>query len=89
MVRISCAIAVVIAAMAIDWRPVLAREGAPWCAMLNVGTGEVYWDCQYETFEDCYPHLFEGNRGFCNLNPAYHGPVPRMVRHHPRRHVRQ
>jgi hypothetical protein len=27
---------------------------APWCAAINVGTGNVYWDCQYSSFDDCY-----------------------------------
>ena len=27
---------------------------APWCAMIENGTGSVYWDCQYRSFEDCY-----------------------------------
>ena len=29
---------------------------APWCAVINTGQGDVYWDCQYPTFEACY-HL--------------------------------
>jgi hypothetical protein len=41
--------------------------------VLSNGRDSVYWDCQYRSFEDCYPHLFEGNRGFCNENPGYQG----------------
>ena len=29
---------------------------APWCAVKNLGKGDVYWDCQYHTFEACYPN---------------------------------
>jgi hypothetical protein len=27
---------------------------APWCAVISLGTGDVHWDCQYHSFEDCY-----------------------------------
>ena len=27
---------------------------APWCAAISLGTGSVYWDCQYSSFDDCY-----------------------------------
>ena len=30
-----------------------AYEG-PWCAVIERGTGSVYWDCQYHSFDDCY-----------------------------------
>ena len=33
-----------------------ASGDAPWCAVINIGVGTVYWDCQYPTFEACY-HL--------------------------------
>jgi len=50
-------------------------EGAqgPWCAMINVGRGSVYWDCQYHLFEDCYRrgNILAGNIGFCNPSPYY------------------
>jgi Protein of unknown function (DUF3551) len=48
-----------------------AYGDAPWCAVIAVGTGEVYWDCQYETFAACVPNVLAGNRGFCNVNPTY------------------
>jgi hypothetical protein len=49
----------------------------PWCAVVSFGTGDVYWDCQYRTFEECVPNVLAGNRGFCNHNPGYVGePVP-------------
>ena len=44
---------------------------APWCAAINLGTGSVYWDCQYSSFDDCYRRgsILAGNRGFCNQSP--------------------
>ena len=53
-------------------QPAQAYE-APWCAMIQNGTGSVYWDCQYRSFEDCYRrgNILGGNRGFCNPSPYY------------------
>ena len=46
---------------------------APWCAVIQLGPGSNYWDCQYHSFEDCYRrgNILAGNRGFCNLSPYY------------------
>ena len=46
-----------------------ARPEAPWCAVVNTGTGNVVWDCSYRSIEACRPNVLAGNRGFCNLNP--------------------
>jgi len=48
-------------------------SAAPWCAMIEVSKGSVYWDCQYYSFEDCYRrgNILGGNRGFCNHSPYY------------------
>ncbi len=71
-----------------------ASGDAPWCAVINLGMGDVYWDCQYRTIEECVPNVIAGNRGFCNLNPRGPGPgsaartaVPhkRHSRHHVQR----
>ena len=50
-----------------------AKAAAPWCAVINIGTGTVYWDCQYRSFQDCYHRgiILAGNRGFCNASPYY------------------
>jgi Protein of unknown function (DUF3551) len=61
---------------------------APWCAVQNVGTGDVIWDCEFRSAEQCQPAVIAGNRGFCNLNPAWpqYQPVPPPARHHKYRH---
>ena len=48
---------------------------APWCAVIQLGPGSNYWDCQYHSFEDCYRrgNILAGNRGFCNQNPRWVG----------------
>jgi hypothetical protein len=53
-------------------QPVQAYE-APWCAVIGVAQGSVYWDCQYRSFEDCYRrgNILAGSRGFCNPSPYY------------------
>ena len=84
MMRIFLAAAVVIGAAAFDLRNVQAHE-APWCAVINMGDGDVHWDCQYATIEACVPNVLAGNRGFCNENPAYHGPVAAPRKHAARR----
>ena len=46
---------------------------APWCAVINLGPGSVYWDCQYRSFEGCYRkgNILAGNIGFCQPSPYY------------------
>jgi hypothetical protein len=62
-----------------------AYGDAPWCAVINLGK-DVYWDCQYRTFEACYPNVIGGNRGFCNLNP-WPGPSQIIPYKHRKRHT--
>jgi Protein of unknown function (DUF3551) len=68
---------------------------APWCAVVQVGTGGVHWDCQYNTIEACVPNVLAGNRGFCGMNPYYRpsaqqrSPAPYYRHHyypHPHKH---
>ncbi len=91
MTRIVLAIAGAAALLCLGMPSSHAGYGeAPWCAVINIGTGEMYWDCQYQTFEACAPNVIAGNRGFCNVNPRYRpvasAPARHYVRHHP--HVR-
>jgi hypothetical protein len=60
---------------------------APWCALIDMGTGDWYWDCQYGSFEDCYRrgNILAGNRGFCTPSPYY---VAGSQRQTPERHAR-
>jgi hypothetical protein len=46
----------------------------PWCAVIDYGDGGVTWECNYRTFDECYPNVLAGNKGSCNLNPAGPGP---------------
>ena len=66
---------VALVAVLLEARAVQAAEG-PWCAVVSTGTGSVYEDCQYFSFEACRPHVLSGNRGFCNQNPRWAGPPP-------------
>lgn len=63
---------IALVAVLLEARPVQAAEG-PWCAMMSMGNGSVYEDCQYASFEACRPDVLAGNRGFCNQNPRWVG----------------
>lgn len=77
MTRIVFAAVAAVAALASAPQPAKAYE-APWCAVVSTGQGSVYWDCQYRSIEECRPNVLSGNRGTCNMNPAYVGnPVVR------------
>ena len=82
--------AVLLPVMVFGPKPALAQVGlAPWCAVINLGTGTVYWDCQYATLEQCVPNVLAGNRGFCNHNPrlGWYAPQSEAPRkHHRYRH---
>ncbi|HZT26246.1 MAG TPA: DUF3551 domain-containing protein [Pseudolabrys sp.] len=84
MIRTISAAAVGAAVLAFAPPPAQAYE-APWCAVINMGH-DVHWDCQYRSFDQCYPTIVAGNRGFCNPNPAYSGseytPSRRRIRHY-------
>ncbi len=64
-----------------------ASGNAPWCAVINLGMGDVCWACQYRTIEECVPNVIAGNRGFCNLNPYGPGPATAATVPHKKRHV--
>ena len=76
MMRILSIAALVIAAVSFTAGATRAAKG-PWCANINIGTGNVYEDCQYWSFEACQPNVLAGNHGFCNLNPG--GSAPRQT----------
>jgi hypothetical protein len=85
-------IAVVFAgALLIDVRPAAAYtnivERAPWCAVIDKGDGDAYWDCHYSSIEECRPTILAGNRGFCNPNPYWLGWYGSPER--PRRAIRR
>jgi hypothetical protein len=45
--------AIVLAGVFFGLQPAQAYQ-APYCAVINLGTGSIYWDCQYSSFDDCY-----------------------------------
>jgi len=70
MTRAAAALVIAAVVSSIRWgaRPVEARE-APWCAVIAVTDDSVYWDCQYNSFEQCRAVILSGNRGWCNPSP--------------------
>jgi hypothetical protein len=59
---------------------------APWCAVQNLGAGDVVWDCEFRSVEECAPHVIAGNRGFCNINPSFVPPPSAAPIRHRKRH---
>ena len=88
LAKLTFGFAALSAATSFETSPSHAFGNAPWCAVINIGTGTVYWDCQYPTFEACYHlgNILARNRGFCNLNPAA-GPSQVVPYKHPKRHA--
>ncbi len=89
MTRIALAIAAFAAAVCFGMPSSQAGQtgNAPWCAVQNLGMGEVEWDCRYASAAACAPTVTGGNRGFCNLNPYFaaeggYAPAPRYRHHH-------
>ena len=84
MTRILLIAGVAIGAMSLNAVHAKAAE-PPWCAVISLGPGAVYEDCQYYSFEACRPVVLAGNRGFCNHNPRYIGPATAKRVSHKRR----
>ena len=85
MIRTILVAAAALASISFD--PVHAEGAlAPYCAVISLGTGSVYWDCQYYSFEDCYRrgNILGGNRGFCNPSPYYVAGPAQQTRKHAR-----
>ena len=72
MTRMNLVAIAALAGACFGLQPAQAYE-TPWCAIIQNGTGSVYWDCQYSSFEQCYRkgNILAGNRGFCNPSPYY------------------
>jgi len=88
LAKLTFGVAALAAATSFGTAPSHASGNAPWCAVIEIGTGSIYWDCQYPTFEACYHlgNILAGNRGFCNLNP-WPGPSQVVPYKHPKRRV--
>jgi hypothetical protein len=62
---------------------------APWCAVVAMGDGDMQWDCEFRTIEECRPHVLAGNRGWCNPNPYFSAAAaPPQVKRHRKHPVR-
>ena len=79
-----------LAALVFVVRPAAADYyGAPWCAVIAMGDGDMQWDCEYRSIEECRPNVLAGNRGWCNPNPAFTASYKTAEqRHHRKRPVR-
>jgi hypothetical protein len=76
MMRIALSTAAAAALICLQATPSQAQYSgtAPWCAVIQVGTGGVHYDCYYANVEACVPNVLAGNRGFCAMNPYFGHP---------------
>jgi hypothetical protein len=82
IMRLTIAATALAAAMCFDVPTSRAFGDAPWCAVIPLGDEDVHWNCQYRSFEECYPNALS-DRGFCNLNP-WPGSATHTTVAHPR-----
>jgi hypothetical protein len=68
--RLVLVVAVLAAALCFSVPVSRGFEHGPWCAVVSTGNGNVTWDCQYNSVEECVPNVLSGNRGFY-VNPAF------------------
>ena len=83
-------VAAALASLAFGLQPAAADYyGAPWCAVVSTGDGDMQWSCEYRSIEECRPNVLAGNRGWCNPNPYFvaSNPSPEH-RRHAKRHAR-
>lgn len=71
MIRIALPIAAFALISGADVSPSFAYGHAPWCAVMETGSGSYQRECIYFSIEDCAPNVIAGNRGFCQPNPFY------------------
>ena len=84
MTRLILVVAAASAWLAFGPQPAAADYyGAPWCAVVAAGDGDMQWHCEYQSIEACRPNVLAGNRGWCHQNPypvAAYGPQKTNVR---------
>ena len=87
MTRLILVVAAASAWLAFGPQPAAADYyGAPWCAVVAAGDGDMQWHCEYQSIEACRPNVLAGNRGWCHQNPypvaAYSPTENKRMRKH-------
>jgi hypothetical protein len=88
--RILLAAALVAGAMALQPAAAQASSAGSWCTSIQMAHSEIL-DCHYRTFEECYPNILGGNRGFCIPNPHWgeREPKPQSHKRHRKHRVKR
>jgi hypothetical protein len=75
MLRLTLAASAAVAVVAFGAPPSHAGlyGNQPWCAVMDEGGGNLTWQCEFATQEDCIPAVLAGNRGYCSRNPYWPG----------------
>ena len=51
-------VAAALASLAFGLQPAAADYyGAPWCAVIAMGDGDMQWSCEYRSVEECRPNV--------------------------------
>jgi uncharacterized protein DUF3551 len=90
MIRTTLTASAILIFMGVGFQPAAADYyAAPWCAVVAMGDGDMQWDCEFRTIEECRPHVLAGNRGWCNPNPYLSAATATPhVKRHRKKHVR-
>ena len=74
-------VAVVLGLLGAELEPAFAQfyGPGPWCAVVNKGMGNMNWDCQYWSVQQCVPNVLAGNRGFAIQTRALSRIIPRPI----------
>ena len=88
--RFFLTIAAVLGLLGAELEPAFAQfyGPGPWCAVVNTGMGNMHWNCQYWSVQQCAPNVLAGNRGFCNPNPSFVPYNFTANQHYRKRHAR-
>jgi hypothetical protein len=60
IIKLMTATAALAAATCFDIPSSQAFGDAPWCAVTERGDGDVHWDCEYHSVEECVPNVPKG-----------------------------
>src|SRR5262245_31743678 len=72
-------VAAALASLAFGLQPAAADYyGAPWCAVVAMGDGDMQWSCEYRSIEECRPNVLAGNRGCAIRTRISSVPIPRQ-----------
>ena len=83
-------VAAALASLAFGLQPAAADYyGAPWCAVIAMGDGDMQWSCEYRSVEECPAERDRRQSWLVQSEPVFvaSDPSPERGRYH-KRHAR-